>query len=112
MELKTNHGNTTCTMRLDLATAHSDPKRVLKRVLHRSKPEVGEKSGSYETALAEPAVTVRKKMVAYFMEHVLAARIVNRAAEEVAVTLFEGGSHDIEHESQPLLKTLAKSWTG
>lgn len=70
MEFNTDHHCITWATRSDLATALSDPRRLApSQAIH----DIGARTGSYESALMEPVVTVRKEAAPSFMEHVLAA---------------------------------------
>lgn len=63
--------------------------------------EDGAKSGWYETALTEPAVTGEKEALS-FVESVLAVKNARSAAEEIAGTVVESDSDHTDHKLSSL----------
>lgn len=67
------------------------------------------KSLSCETALLEPAFLNGKEGFLLLMKRVLAVHTVTRTAEDMAGTVVEIYSDDMEHKLQPLSISVAKS---
>lgn len=105
MKFNTDHCRTTRATRSHLAAALRDPKGAL----HRATPNVGAKSGSYQTALMEPSVTAGKELAQTFMECVLAVHTVNCAAENMDGSVVKTDSEDTKHKPQLQVKTAVKS---
>lgn len=92
MEL--THRRSTRATRSELAAALSDRECAVPR----AKPNVGASSGSYKTALTEPAVTTGEEASPSFKEYELAVHTVIRVAEHMAGTVVESDSDDTKHE--------------
>lgn len=104
MEITTDKASTMCATRSNLATALSDPERVL----HRATVDMGEKPLSLETKLREPAVTKNYGTVQLFMERLMPALTVMRDNEEMAGTILEKDSDVIFLKAAATVKVRFK----
>lgn len=66
-------------MRIDLATALSDPEHVV----HQATESLAGNSLSFQTTLPEPAVTTSKETAPSFIERIVAVHTVTRANEKM-----------------------------
>lgn len=103
-ELTTNNACPTRATRSNLATELSDPQCVG----HWATVEVAVKTLSFKTILLEPAVTINRETVPWYIERLMAAHTVTKSSEDMDGTVIKSDSDPAGYElltpSKPIVK--------